>query len=85
MGYILPVTNYVAQQYHVRIIEKKRRINGVEKPYKIVLYEINAEDEDRGIDYGQYVNRLKKRKLDQLSDEGIMVEQGKGEYINVKV
>lgn len=87
MGYILPINNYTREQYHVRVIEKRRSINGVERPYKIVLYEIRPDREESSLAYDREIKRFKKRKLvDPLPEDGILLEgTGKGERINVRV
>lgn len=85
MGYILPINNYTREQYQLRVIERSRGINGVEKPYKIVLYEINPDRESPNKYERKDVIRYKKRDLDTLPEEGILFETGKGEHINVKV
>lgn len=85
MGYILPVTNFTAQQYQARLIKEKRSINQVEQPQKIVFYRIDG-DEEKPRQYAYKKRKDKKKKqYKQLSEEMTSKLTGKGEQFNARI
>ncbi|HLR70342.1 MAG TPA: hypothetical protein VK085_02795 [Pseudogracilibacillus sp.] len=87
MGYILPVTHYTYQNYHSRMVERKKNPHYVEAPFKVRFHKI-----DDTYDFNKRKNfhtilKEKKKQLepDLIAEREKTVLTGKGRNINQQI
>lgn len=86
MGYILPVAHYTYQNYHRRLIDKKKDPYYVEAPYRVGFYKIK----DDRFNHHQSFQDILEEKERQLAALHVDAKEkatltGKGKTINERI
>lgn len=87
MGYYLPITDYVGQQYRKRVEGETKNPYHIERKYRIILDGIKRDEQPNKQLIYQYARKQKQKKdkaKKRFSLKKGMVK-GKGERVNVQV
>lgn len=76
MGYILPIETYQYNDYQNRISTEKKRVNSIDRPFKVVL---EKEHQEIANQFERMSRSTYKTPKQMISDEILI---GKGRYFN---
>lgn len=87
MGYLLPIIHYAGQNYHYRLLKSKNSPHKITGAYKIVFYQIGAQEDEKSNSYSEIPAQNRRKKIINKERDTIKIKhpEGKGEHIHVRI